>query len=589
MKFVLFIFFINSFLCSVFNHDDDYPELVIAKDTNIVLPPAWAFGILYGGYTNQEQTIERINYIICRGYPIDAYWIDSWFWSLTNKGKGPEKYIDFVADTVEFPKRADMWTFMQNNCIKGGFWIWDCILKTGNEKAFDDFYSRGYFSNTYIESNPWHNKSTSTAMFADDSNNSGTLCGNINFNDSAAVSYFKKRVKHFFDEGVDFIKLDRTSSIPVCKSMFEITQELGKETKGRGFILSHTGGIESDEYKRYPAKWTDDTRADWNIETPTKKFNSWVPKVAFRENISMFIDSAKSSSKIPFLSNDMGGFDMGITDVIDEELYIRWMQFSFFTPIVEIFAQPENNTSNLPYLVSERSDDVFIKYSHLRMELFPYIYSYAHQCRLTGTNIIRSIPGNKSDYLFGNEILVSPITEKGCTLKKINLPKGNWINFYNDAEFSGDKEYYINSHIEEIPLFVKAGSVIPMRNYARSIELGSNDTLNIHVFTGSDGDFSLFEDDGKSNDYLNGGYSKTNILIKTGNKDDVIKIDAIKGSFKEINYKRVYRFIIHTKKNIHSSFLNGKKILFSKVSQYRFKSEFINADKREVCELIIKY
>ena len=225
MKFVLFIFFINSFLCSVFNQDDYYPELVIAKDTNIVLPPAWAFGILYGGYTNQEQTIERINNIICRMYPIHAYWMDAWFWSLTNKGKGPEKCIDFVADTVEFPKRADMWTFMQNNCIKGGFWIWDCILKTGNEKAFEDFYSRGYFSNTYIESNPWHNKSTSTAMFAVDSNNSGTLCGNINFNDSAAVSYLEKRVKHFFDEGADFIKLDRISSIAVCKTMFEITQD----------------------------------------------------------------------------------------------------------------------------------------------------------------------------------------------------------------------------------------------------------------------------------------------------------------------------------------------------------------------------
>lgn len=67
--------------------ESDRNLLKIDIDSNVVLPPSWAFGVLYGGYTNQVETIERINNIIAHDYPIDAYWIDSWFWSYLEKGK----------------------------------------------------------------------------------------------------------------------------------------------------------------------------------------------------------------------------------------------------------------------------------------------------------------------------------------------------------------------------------------------------------------------------------------------------------------------------------------------------------------------
>ena len=74
---------------------------------------------------------------------------------------------------------------------------------------------------------------------------------------------------------------------------------------------------------------------------------------------------------------------MGITDQLDEELYIRWLQFAMFSPIVETFAQPENKTANMAYLISPGADSLYKQYAHLRMELFPYIYSYDHLNRLT--------------------------------------------------------------------------------------------------------------------------------------------------------------------------------------------------------------
>lgn len=530
----------------------------VEVDTNIVLPPSWAFGILYGGYTNQDETIQCVDEIIAHDYPIDAYGIDSWFWSYDDKGKGPHKYIDFVADTVAYPNRKGMWNYLEQRNVKGGFWAWDCIFQTGNEKTFEDFLQKGYFKNTYIESNPWHNNSTTTAMFqTGGSSKKGTLCGNIDFNNPEAVNYFKQQMKHFFDEGADFIKLDRTSDIPICKVMFEMSQEFGKETKGRGFLFSHTGGQETEEYKRYPGKWTDDTRSDWTIEKPTKNFSSWVPAIALKENIAMFNDTAlKSSCNIPFLANNLGGFDMGITDQLDEELFIRWLQFSLFNPVIELFSQPENPTANLPYRYSERADKLFHEYARLRMELFPYVYSYAHLTRLEGKLMMRKIPGQIYEYLFGNEMFVAPVYEKGATEREFLLPAGNWVNYWTGEVLEGSKTHTVAAPLEQIPLMVRQGAVIPMRGYARSIEKGTNDTLTLHIYPGADSEFALIEDDGISNDYLKGIYARTKITSKVGKNSQKIEIEPMLGYYDGIQPKRTWRVCIHGAKGVDSIVCN---------------------------------
>lgn len=575
--------------CNQKNYKSVVHDTPATADTNVVLPPAWAFGILYGAYTDQEQSIERVNQIIEHDYPIDAYWIDSWFWDYANKGRGPEKYIDFVADTTGFGNRKAMWDYFESKNIKGGFWVWDCIFETGNQAAFNDFKDKGYFRNTYIESNPWHNNSTTTAMHqTEDGAKKGTLCGNINFENPEAVAYFKQQMKPFFDEGADFVKLDRTSAIPVCKTMFEISQELGKETKGRGFILSHTGGQETDEYKRYPGKWTDDTRSDWNIENPTKKFNSWVPNVAFKENIAMYLDPKKQSSQIPFMTQDIGGFDMGITDQIDEELYIRWVQFAMFCPIVETFAQPENKTANMAYLISSRADSIYRDFAHLRMELFPYIYSYAHQNRLTGELMMRKLQGRLYEYLFGNEFFVAPVYEQGAVSRDVLFPEGNWIGFWNNELYEGKRNYTLDAPINQIPLFVRQGAIIPMREYARSVESGTNDLLLLHIYPGSNGEFTLIEDDGNSNDYLKGIYAKTAITLKQQNGSALLNIAPTEGSFDGMKDTRSWKMVIHSAKPILDLTLNGKPLPMV-MDKSSYVSEVFSSGKNTANELKITY
>lgn len=551
---------------------------IIPADTNVILPPAWAFGMLYGGYTNQEQTIARIDEIIAHDYPIDAYWIDSWFWSFDNQGAGPAKYIDFVADTIAYPNRKKMWDYMQERNIKGGFWVWDCIFETGNEEAFNDFNEKGFFRNTDIETNPWHNYSTTTAMYAEANNQKGTLCGNINFENPKAVAYFKERMKPFFDEGADFLKLDRTSAINVCKTMFEISQEFGKETKGRGFIFSHTGGQETEEYKRYPAKWTDDTRADWNIVNPTKEFNTWVPNVAFKENIAMFTDSTKKSSRIPFMTNDVGGFDMGKTDILDEELYIRWLQFSTFIPLIGVFSQPENPTANMAYNYSAKSDSLFRSYAHLRMQLFPYIYSYAHNVRLKGEQMMQAAH-TPYEYHFGRELFVAPVYEQNAISREILFPEGEWIDFWTNADYQGNTKAVVPAPIDKIPLFVRKGAIIPMRKYAPSIERGTNDTLDIHIYPGKDGAFTLIEDDGLSNDYLSGRFSMTNLHLSDTKKGVELTIMPIEGGFEGMTAERKWRILIHDEAEIKEIKANSNPLSFTKESKYCYTTDYITENK----------
>jgi len=560
-------------------------QVQAVADTNVVLPPAWAFGIMYGAYTNQEESVELIDKIIAHDYPIDAFWIDSWFWDWKNKGQGPKKFMDFVADTVSYPDMKGLWDFMQQKDIKAGIWMWDAIMKTGNEEIYDDFKSKGYFSKEKIRTDGWHN-GLRTVIIGDNSKPvKGTWYGDIDFTNPEAVAYFQQKVKHFFDDGLDFIKLDKTDAIPVCKAMFETTQKFGKETKGRGFILSHSGGLDNPEYKQYPAKWTDDTRSDWNVEHPTHKFSPWLPRVAFKENLAKYTDTMRQSSKIPFLANDMGGFALGLDRKIDEELYIRWLEFANFVPLTTPFSQPENATGNMAFNISPRADSLFRQYAHLKLELFPYIYTYAHLSRLEGKNIIR--PTRLYEYLLGEEMFVAPVYEQGARERKLYLPDGaNWINYWTGETLEGGRSYTCKAPLEQLPLFIKQGAIIPKREYARSVEMGNNNLLELHIYDGASGKFTLIEDDGISNDYLKGIYATTNIEYQYSPGENKIIIHPVKGYFKSMAEKRVWRIVLHGADKIKNILFEGDSLNYTK-NQSGIEFELPAIDKQNKIEIVL--
>jgi len=519
-------------------------------DPMVIMPPQWAFGVLYGGYTDEKETREAIDRLIGEDYPIDAYWIDSWFWNFRNKGAGPEGYLSFLEDREAFPHLEEMWRYFEQQNVKAGIWIWDCILRPGNEATFDQFNGRGFFSGTYVEKGRWHNKT------------GNSLCGNIDFSNPGAVAYWKLKLKPFFDKGLDFLKLDRSSAIPYCKAAFEAAGELGRETKGRGFILAHLHTIHDARHRLYPTRWTGDARICWS--QPDYPDFSRYAMGGLKENIAMVADPKRTTYEVPFLTHDGGGYDLfGSTDAGDE-LYARWVQFASMNTIMTLFSAQSNVTRNHPFLYSPRTGAIARKYTHLRMRLFPYIYSYALNTRLTGHKMIQGIDGHDGQYLFGRELLVAPVTAPGATTKEVCLPEGEWIDFETEAVHRGGKTAVIDAPLEKLPILVRGGAIIPSRDYARSIERGTNGRLTLDIYpTEPHSRFVLREDDGTSNDYLKGGYASTPCEVKKSEVGIELRIGAIQGRYATMCRERQWVVNMHLLDRPRRVTINGIEAVYT--------------------------
>lgn len=521
-----------------------------AQPIKTILPPAWAFGVLFGGYTNQEQTLNTVNKLIEGDFPIDAYWIDSYFWDF-NQGKGPGGYINFVGDTVAFPNYSALWDSFEKNKIKGGIWIWNLISQNGNEDVFSYFNDHGYFKNVYKNTNGWHNASKNT------------MTGQINFENDKAIESWKKQLKPFFDSGLDFLKLDNSSEIPFCKAAFTATQEMGKETQGRGFIMAHIHTVSDERAKLYPTRWTGDAKICWSQPDYP---NLYVYAMGgFKQNIAMVADPKRTTYEMPFLTHDAGGYDYFGSTEQSNELYMRWIQFASLNSMMTIFSTAKNPTRNHPYNYPKEVQDNYRKYTHLRMRLFPYIYSNAILTRLTGEKMVKGDGIHEYQYLLGNAFLVAPVYTNGSREKTLFLPAGDWVDFETDSLYTGGRTVTVPAPLTKIPLFVKTGAIIPFRNYARAIELGNNDTLTMHIYPSEKlSTYTLYEDDGISNDYLEGLYSSTFYSVVKTDEKTLFKIDAVKGSFKNMNPRRFYRLNFHLTEAPKTVLLSGKRIKKSK-------------------------
>jgi alpha-glucosidase (family GH31 glycosyl hydrolase) len=505
---------------------DYVPEGYAHPDSvEVVLPPAWAFGVLFGGYTDQAGSMARVDSLIAADFPIDGYWVDSYFWDYVRRGDGPGGYVDFVGDREAFPDMAAMWAYFAERNIKGGIWIWNTVLKTGNEEVFADFEERGYFDSVFINTNGWHNEDRNTPD------------GVIDFDDPRAVAYWKELLKPFFAAGLDFLKLDRSSEIPFLKAAFEATQELGRETRGRGFILNHLHSTYDPRYKLYPTKWSGDAKIAW--QQPDYPNLGNYSMGALRENILMVADPRRTTADIPFLAHDAGGYNFFGSQDLGDELYIRWLQFSSLQPLMTFFSTADNLTSNLPYRFGGATTRIVREYAHLHQRMFPYIYTYAHRTRNGTGDIVGGDGIHPDQYRFGNELLVAPIYAPGQRERDVYLPAGtDWYDFHTGRRYSGGQTITINAPLDRLPLLAHAGAILPLREYHRTIEGGSNDSLTLLIWAGADGSFTLFEDDGSSNGYREGQVAQTR--IEWNDRLGTLTVLPVRGSYLGMRNDRHY-------------------------------------------------
>ncbi len=219
-------------------------------------------------------------------------------------------------------------------------------------------------------------------------------------------------------------------------------------------------------------------------------------------------------------SMDTGGFQ----GTPSPENYIRWLQFACFVPVMRVHGTYGEERE--PWNYGPDAERIARNVIRLRHELIPYISTYAWENHLTGVSIIRpmcfvypedvSFANTNSQWFFGNEMLVRPVVEPGAAQVTVSFPPGVWIDYFRGDTFSGPAAVDYPVSIDDIPLFIRGGSIIPMQPAGRIVDDPdtSLSVLKIVCFPGGNGSFELYEDDGKTYNYEQGisactGFSTT--------------------------------------------------------------------------------
>jgi alpha-D-xyloside xylohydrolase len=200
------------------------------------------------------------------------------------------------------------------------------------------------------------------------------------------------------------------------------------------------------------------------------------------------------------------------------ELYTRWFEYAAFLPI---FRTHGSRPANEVWSYGKQAEPILEKYLRLRYQLMPYIYSLGYHTWLTGAPFLRALaldfPADprvtdlSDEYMFGPAFLVAPVTEQGATARDIYLPAGtDWYNYWTGERVKGGQTISVAAPIDTLPLFVRAGSIVPLGVPVESTH-ETQAIEKVRVYPGADGDFTLFSDDGMTYAYENGAGSVTTL------------------------------------------------------------------------------
>jgi alpha-glucosidase len=264
--------------------------------------------------------------------------------------------------------------------------------------------------------------------------------------------------------------------------------------------------------QRYACVWTGDNVASWEH---LKLGNIQCQRM--------------SISGVPFCGTDIGGF----SGEPDGELFTRWIQLGTFSPFMRAHSAGDTSERE-PWSFGEPFTAINRKFIELRYRLMPYIYSVFWEHYKYGFPILRPLAMleqenisnhfRQDEFTFGDKILVCPVLEQGATSRTVYLPKGQWYNFWTHEVLNGENEYHINAPLEEMPLFVRAGSVIPEYPVMQYVDEKPIDELWLNIYYADyEVNSFLFEDHGDTFAYEQDIYLEKKFSVRGDGKNLIIE------------------------------------------------------------------
>jgi alpha-D-xyloside xylohydrolase len=300
----------------------------------------------------------------------------------------------------------------------------------------------------------------------------------------------------------------------------------------RVFILSRSAFAGAQ--RNATAVWSGDINSDW---------------VFLKKQIPAGLNY--SISGLPYWTTDSGGFVSGNpNDPAYRELFVRWFQFSTFNPILRTHGSRDPDTNEI-WSYGPEAQDILVKYDRLRYRMLPYIYSLAWMTTNQGYTPMRGLvmdfrtdaqAANVGDqFMFGPALLVNPVVEPNAKDRRLYLPAGKWYDFWTGTSRESGKSVTEAAPIDRIPLFVRAGSILPLGPEIEWVTQKPADPIELRIYTGADGAFTLYEDENDNYNYEKGVYST--IPIRWDDVKQTLTIGTRKGDFPGMLKKRTFRVV----------------------------------------------
>ena len=333
-------------------------------------------------------------------------------------------------------------------------------------------------------------------------------------------------------------------ALDACKAAYKGIED---NSDARGFVWSVMGWAGTQHYSTV---WSGDQSGNWEY---------------IRFHIPTLIGSGLSAQNAA--TGDVDGIFRG-----SDSTYTRDLQWKCFTPVFMVMSGWAKKDKQ-PYIGAEPFISINRTYLNLKMRLTPYMYTYCNQAYETGVPTVRGMVleyptdvttyGRQTQYQFmcGEWLLVAPVYKSEGKRDSIYLPAGEWTDYWTGERIVGSK--WLNNYqapLEKLPLFVKAGAILPM--YPAMMYDGEKkaDTLTLDIYPAGKSSFELYEDDGLTRKHRTGAFAKTLIEVEQS-KNIKITIKASKGNYTGKYDKRIYIAQVHTDVRPIQVLMNGKKIL----------------------------
>ncbi len=367
----------------------------------------------------------------------------------------------------------------------------------------------------------------------------------ICLDDSAHVKNYWARHAHLLERGITGFWPDEGDNLSpqskLARHRMYYEGPLSQFGNRRPFSLHRTGYAGMEKYGGWV--WSGDVFSTWE---------------SLEQQVANGLSFSISGS--PFWGSDIGGFNP--TSQLTSELYLRWFQFGCFSPSFR--AHGRTWQLRLPWGwnmgdpgVLEMDADIFGRgspieenfnnplveeicriYLNLRYQLLPYNYSMTWHTVNTGIPMMRPMwlefPDDKmcheieDQYMWGSDLLIAPVTQQGVFSRQVYVPEGTWYDFWTNRKYPGKQKLSVFSGIGRIPVFVKSGSIIPfdpVRQYANE---DVAEMMTLKIYSGDDGTFLYYDDDGVSYDYLDGEYEMINFQWKDSQNLLIVETNDLK-------------------------------------------------------------